>query len=373
MQEPSQQGLYARPFGKAYWRDAAKEFRSNRMLVFAALMIALRVVCKPLTIPVGPMLNVPIAAMLVNALGAMAFGPVVAMAGAAVSDALGFLLVPNGVYFPPYMLIEMAGSLIFSLFLYRTRVNVWRVLLARFCIDFFVNIVMQTPVNMLYYGMILGKIYDLKALLVPHMVKELVMFPIETVIIAVFLRFAVPPLHAQGYVKSDIGDLRFTRKTVSAVAALTVIGAGAVFAYTVVSYNTTSLTDSFDKRARTQNNLFIREIVLENDETLSAEDTVAVIRSAYPKFGRPEITYTVDLYTLDREALAARVYPETHQRAGQPRNERVLDVHGYTAKAAESAAADGALIRLGSLEIVTGEGTKILSLKPLPEEPPENQ
>ena len=367
MQEPSQQGLYARPFGKAYWRDAAKEFRSIRILVFAALMIALRVVCKPLTIPLGPMLNVPIAAMLVNALGAMAFGPVVALAAAAVSDTLGFLMFPNGVYFPPYMLIEMAGSLIFSLFLYRTRVNVWRVLLARFCIDFFVNIVLQTPVNMLYYSMILDKVYDLKVLLVPHMVKELVMFPVETVIIAVFLRFAVPPLHAQGYVKSDIGDLRFTRRTVLTMAVLTVVGAGAVFAYTVVSYNTTSLTDSFDKRARTENNLLMREIALENDDALSAEDTVAVIRSAYPRFGSPDITYTVDLYRLDREALAARVYPATHERAGQLRGERVLDVHGYTGKAADSAARDGALVYLGSLEIVTGEGTKIISAKPLPE------
>ena len=35
--------LYPHPFSKAYWRDAAAELKDTKMLVFAALMIALRV------------------------------------------------------------------------------------------------------------------------------------------------------------------------------------------------------------------------------------------------------------------------------------------------------------------------------------------
>ena len=38
--------LYPHPFSKAYWRDAAAELRDTHMLVFAALMIALRLVMK---------------------------------------------------------------------------------------------------------------------------------------------------------------------------------------------------------------------------------------------------------------------------------------------------------------------------------------
>ena len=45
--------LYATPFSKAYWRDAAAELRDTRMLVFAALMIALRVALKSLGIPIA--------------------------------------------------------------------------------------------------------------------------------------------------------------------------------------------------------------------------------------------------------------------------------------------------------------------------------
>ena len=38
---------YATPFSAAYWRDAAAEMKSTKMLVVTALMVALRIVLKP--------------------------------------------------------------------------------------------------------------------------------------------------------------------------------------------------------------------------------------------------------------------------------------------------------------------------------------
>ena len=38
--------LYKTPFTPAYWRDAAAEMKDTKMLVFAALMIAIRVALK---------------------------------------------------------------------------------------------------------------------------------------------------------------------------------------------------------------------------------------------------------------------------------------------------------------------------------------
>ena len=110
--------LYATPFSKEYWRDAAAELRDTRMLVFAALMIALRVALKSLGIPIAADLKINIA-FFVNAFGAMVFGPVVAIVAAAISDTLGCLLVPSGAYFFPFIFIEIAGSLIFALRLHR--------------------------------------------------------------------------------------------------------------------------------------------------------------------------------------------------------------------------------------------------------------
>ena len=121
---------FPHPFSKAYWKCAASEMKKTRVLVFAALMIALRVALKPLGIQIVPYLRIEIA-FFINAFGAMVFGPVVAILAAAVSDTLGCILFPTGVYFFPFIFIEIAGSLIFALFLYRSELTVGRVVLSR--------------------------------------------------------------------------------------------------------------------------------------------------------------------------------------------------------------------------------------------------
>ena len=68
--------LYPHPFSKAYWRDAAMELKDTKMLVIAALMIALRVSMKWTVIPLAPNLNINVGAPLINAMGAMIFGQI---------------------------------------------------------------------------------------------------------------------------------------------------------------------------------------------------------------------------------------------------------------------------------------------------------
>ena len=60
----------------------------------------------------------------------MIFGPVVAIIAAAISDTLGCILFPTGVYFFPFIFTEIAGSLIFALFLYRAPLTNLRVTLS---------------------------------------------------------------------------------------------------------------------------------------------------------------------------------------------------------------------------------------------------
>ena len=94
--------LFPHPFSRAYWRTALAEFRNTRVLIFAALMIALRVIFKTVSIPIGMDLRIN-TAFLINAFGAMVFGPVVAIAAAAITDTLGCLLFPTGPYFFPFI------------------------------------------------------------------------------------------------------------------------------------------------------------------------------------------------------------------------------------------------------------------------------
>ncbi len=227
---PGDKTLFKTPFSKAYWVQAAKEFKRLDVLIFAALMIALRVALKSISIPIAANLRINVA-FFINAFGAMVFGPVVAIAAAAVSDTLGCLLFPSGPYFFPFIFIEIAGSLIFALFLYRTEVTALRVTLSRFCIDFFVNIVLNTPIMWLYYQMVMGKTYKIFDAL--RIVKNLVMFPLEAVLLVLFLRVVIPPAQKLGFVYSGVDKLRFTRKNVIFLVVMTAVGVAAVALYVI--------------------------------------------------------------------------------------------------------------------------------------------
>ena len=234
MKQTKSTALYQTPFSRAYWRDAAMELKDIRILVFAALMIALRVALKSLGIPIAADLKINIA-FFINALGAMVFGPVVAILAAAVSDTLGCLLFPTGVYFFPFIFIEIAGSLIFALFLYRTRVTATRVILSRFCVDFFVNIVLNAPIMAWYYQVVLNKSYAFFQL--PRILKNLALFPLESVFLILFLMVMIP-LAYRMHLVYDAGDrLHLKKRQAILLGVLFLFAAGCVAGYFVYDYN----------------------------------------------------------------------------------------------------------------------------------------
>ena len=296
MQKNGSGNLYPHPFSKAYWRDAAAELKDTRMLVFAALMIALRVAMKAIRIPVGPYLEIN-TAFLVNALGAMSFGPVVAILAAAISDTLGCLLVPSGPYFFPFIFVEIAGSLVFALFLYRARLTVLRVLLSRFCINFFVNLVLQTPIMMLYYQMVLGRSYAVLDL--PRIIKNMALFPFEALVLVIFLRAAVPPLARMGVVRSRTDGLVFSRKGWAQLVGLSLLGICVFAGGSYYLHDQVSLSASYTAQERQEANLACREMVLEEDADLQGrEDIVAIVEAAYHPFLGKEDRWEVAVYEI---------------------------------------------------------------------------
>lgn len=301
--------LYKTPFSASYWRDAAAEMKDTRMLVFAALMIALRVALKLVAIPLAPNLKIN-TAFLANAMGAMVFGPVMAIAAAFVSDFLG-VMISGDLYFPPFCLTEIAGSLIFALFLYRAKVTPTRVTLSRFCICLFVNILLQTPLMMLYYQVMAGgKSY---VLTVPHILKNLFMFPIESVVLTLFLSFIQPftyragltydPQAGRANTEETTQEQRFARKDIAVLASLFLVGCISVTAYLNYYYNHTSLTVAYTTQERIEKNKQM-DALLEDQAGERTQPSVAIIESAYKKFLGKEVTYTVALYAADSQETA---------------------------------------------------------------------
>ena len=288
--------LYPHPFSRAYWRDAAAEMKSTKMLVFAALIIALRVALKLVAIPLAPNLKIN-TSFLANALGAMVYGPVMAALSAIISDVLG-VMITGDVYFPPFVLTEIASSLIFALFLYRAKLTTTRVMLSRFSICLVVNVLIQTPIMMLFYQMMLGgKTYTFE-MAIPGIIKNLFMFPIESFVLVMFLKVMEPLTCRLGLTYSKDRALDFTKKQIITLVVLFIFGVGCVVGYLTYHYQHTSLTLGYSTEERVEKNRQMDEIVEQNIEGWDG-DTVSIIESSYKEFMGHEVTYHVAYYGVD--------------------------------------------------------------------------
>ena len=291
--------LYPHPFSKAYWRDAAAELKDIKMLVITALMIALRVALKPLAIPLGPQLSIQ-TAMLATALGAMIFGPVVAIPAAMISDTIGFMLFPNGDYFLPFMLTEIASTMIYALCLYRAKPNATRVMVARFLICFLVNVVLQQFIIAWQYTYMgnpeKAKDSILGIMGMARIFKNLFFFPIETVVLTLFLKVLLPITTRAKLTYGGSKGLDFSKKQIAALVLLVVIGAGSAVGYLHYYYNNNSITKDYSAQEVIDYNHLVHDIIVEEEAGVSAENTVAVIEYATKPFFGSETTYDVALY-----------------------------------------------------------------------------
>ena len=300
--------IYSHPFSGAYWRDAAGELKFTKMLVVTALMTALRIALKPLAIPLGPSLNIQ-TAMLATALGAMLYGPVVAIPAAIISDTVGFLIWPTGDYFLPFVLTEIASTMIYALCLYRSKVTPARVILARFLICFVVNVVLQQLIYGWYY-LYMGnpqKAIDsiMGIMTTTRIIKNLVFFPIESLVLCLFLKVLVPVTQRAKLTFCADADMRIKVRDVVILVCLLAVGITGAVAYLTDRYQDTSRSADYTDAQRVEANQNVTQVVKEQIGDLPEGTIVCIVDSAYrPLFGG-ETDYTVSVYLLDEEAFAA--------------------------------------------------------------------
>lgn len=191
-------------FSKEYWQSAVKNFGNTKILVFAALIIALRVAVKALRIPVAAGLYITFDCY-VNALGSMIYGPVVALAAGAVSDTLGCLLFPSGPYFFPFIFVEMSSSFIFALFFWKRKITVAKAVLAKFTVNLICNILLTSVIMKwdyyVFYGLEKAEAYNIINL--ARIAKNLIMFPLEALLIFIVLSALMPAFVSMKLIKDE--------------------------------------------------------------------------------------------------------------------------------------------------------------------------
>ena len=360
--------LYPHPFSKAYWRDAAAEMKDIKMLVVTALLVALRIALKPFAIYIGPQMAIQ-TATLATALGAMIFGPVVAIPAAIISDTIGFMIFPTGDYFLPFMLTEIASTMIYALCFYRAKPNATRVMIARFLICFVVNVVLQQLIFAWQYTYMgnpdKAKDSIMGIMTAARLFKNLFFFPIETVVITLFLKVLLPVTARAKLTHGGSKGLDFTKKQLVALVLLVCIGAGSAVGYLTYRYTSTSRSADYTDKQRVEANQAMAQLVLDKTDDWDNETVVCIVDSAYrPMFGEgsDRTDYTVAVYILDEAAFQVGV--EATKADKEPYSMDTL--WGYS-KSGPSKDKYGSLIKVASVKVTQLEKTgEILTFQVTP-------
>ena len=348
--------LYAHPFSRAYWRDAAAELKDTRMLVVTAFLVALRIALKPFAIYIGPQMAIQ-TATLATALGAMIFGPVMAIPAAIVSDTVGFMIFPTGDYFLPFVLTEIAGTMFYALCLYRAKPSATRVIIARFLICFAVNVVLQQFIFAWQYTYMgnpeKAKESILGIMTTARIFKNLFFFPIESAVITLFLKVLIPVTARIGLTYGGSTGMEFTKKQITALVLLTVIGVGSAVGYLTYRYNSTSRSADYTDEQRLEANLSMTDLVQMNTTEWDGETVICIVDSAYRPMFTQETDYTVSVYVLDAEAFTKGQYAD---------GTYTLETLFSYSKSGPSKDPYGSLIKVATAQIVKNEKTgEILS------------
>ena len=187
-----------------------------------------------------------------------------------------------------------------ALCLYRAKPTATRVIIARFLICFVVNVVLQQFIFAWQYTYMgnpdKAKDSIMGIMTVARIFKNLFFFPIESVVITLFLKVLIPVTSRAKLTYGGSKGLDFTKKQIAALVLLVVIGAGSAVGYLNYYYNNNSITKDYSAEEVIEYNHLVHDIITDKETSVSAENSVAVVEFATKPFFGKETTYTVALY-----------------------------------------------------------------------------
>jgi hypothetical protein len=230
----------------------------------------------------------------------MIFGPVVAIPAAIISDTIGFMIYPTGDYFLPFVLTEIASTMIYALCLYRAKPSPMRVMLSRFFICFVVNVVLQQLIFSWQYTYLGNPDKAKDAIMgittISRLFKNLFFFPIESVVLTLFLKVLMPITNRMGLTYGTKEDMKFNKVVIITMVCLILVGTASSVGYLTYYYNNNSITKDYSAEEVVDTNHLVHDIICDKESSVVAEKTVAVVEYASKPFWGSETTYTVALY-----------------------------------------------------------------------------
>lgn len=173
-------------------RRFGKLMAQSKTLVVAALMVALNIVLGYYTIWFSSYLRIGFG-FVTQPIVAMLFGPLVACMTGMIQDVLSYILNPVGGYIPVYTLCVGISGMIYGLMLYRKPITFTRVLSVKILVLVFSNILL----NSIALAPTVGSGFI--GILPARIIKNLLLLPIQTVVVYLELRFLKRSRLAQSF------------------------------------------------------------------------------------------------------------------------------------------------------------------------------
>lgn len=159
----------------ALFTDSYRELSQVRTITLCAMFGALSIILGYFNIQVGEFFKLGFSG-LPNELVHFLFGPVVGGVFGGVMNVLKFIIKPSGSFFWGFTFNAILAGVIYGAFWYKRPLSLPRILIARLAVIIVCNLLLNT----LWLSMLSGKAF--LALLAPRIVKNLVMWPVDSVL-----------------------------------------------------------------------------------------------------------------------------------------------------------------------------------------------
>lgn len=162
------------------WVNAWAEVKKPRSLAIAAVLAALNLIINQFTIPVSSMLEIGFDFLTVAATGYLC-GPWVAALSGFGTDILGYLLRPNGPYFPGFTLSAILLGILYGVFYYQKPVKLTRIILCKLCVTLVFNFFLTPLWLHIMYGQAFVVLSSMR------LIKNLIKFPVDVALLRLVL------------------------------------------------------------------------------------------------------------------------------------------------------------------------------------------
>ena len=151
-----------------------EKLSSPKTLTGAAMLVALYTILSIFTIKLSTTWEIGFAYLALAVCG-MLYGPVVSGIAGAVGDTLGFIVSPNGSFFPGFTLSAFIMGFIYGLILYKRPVSLRRV--------FFVQLIVMVVCSLILTPMWLNMMYGTSLIALPRIIRNVILYPVNTALI----------------------------------------------------------------------------------------------------------------------------------------------------------------------------------------------